>query len=255
MRSDLFLGSLREIPGELLDGREREVESFEVVLRKHGDPETLVSVLVSLVELELADEELEERGLTHSVRSDDAEPGLAVYAEVDVSEDDVLLGVPEGAVLDLQQGWPELFRSREDEHAGGVLHDLVDQLQLVDGLDSALHHRGSLGVVPELIDEGLHVRDGVLLGIELLHLELQLFGARLLEAVVVTLVVGEFLVLEVDDFLAADVQELSGVRDDHYRLFTVDDIVFEPHDSVQIEMVGRLIKQKNIFFFLSFIFL
>lgn len=243
MGSDLLLSSFWVISGELFYGGEGEIKSFEVVLGEHGNSETLISVLVSLMEFEFCNKQFQEGGFSDSVCSDDAESGFAIDAEIDISEDDIILGVTEGSVLDLEEGWSEFFWGREDENAGGVFDDLVDQFQLIDSLDSALDHGGSFGVVPEFIDEGLHVRDGVVLGLELLTLELEFFGTGFFEGVVVTLIVGKLLVVEMDDLLATNIQEFSGVRNYHDSLFTINNIILEPHDCIQVEMVCRLIEQ------------
>jgi hypothetical protein len=68
-----------------------------------------------------------------------------------------------------------------------------------------------------------------------------------LECVVVSLIVDQLLLEEVNNVCAYDVQELSGVGYHHNCILAdVCDIVLQPHNSIQIEMVSRLIKQEHV---------
>jgi hypothetical protein len=82
-----------------------------------------------------------------------------------------------------------------------------------------------------------------LLVVELFFAPFPVLDSQFFEGVVVASVVVEFLVVEVDGFVAGDVEELAGVGDDHHCAFAVADVVLEPHNGVQIQMVGRFVEQ------------
>lgn len=47
-----------------------------------------------------------------------------------------------------------------------------------------------------------------------------------------------------DDFVAGNVQKLSGVRDYDDCTLAVTDIIFQPHDCIEIQMVSRFVQQQ-----------
>jgi hypothetical protein len=81
-----------------------------------------------------------------------------------------------------------------------------------------------------------------LLVLNLLAVSLPALDTHLLESVVVAAVVVQLLVEEVDDLITGHVKELTGVRHDHHCALAAADIVFQPHDSVEIQMVGGFIQ-------------
>ena len=73
-----------------------------------------------------------------------------------------------------------------------------------------------------------------LLTFKLLFIPLSVFDSNLLKSVIITLVIFKLLLIEVNDFIASHIQELSSMRDDNYNVLTVCNIVFEPHDCIQV---------------------
>ncbi len=90
--------------------------------------------------------------------------------------------------------------------------------------------------------------------IDLVHLALScllgilvFFLLGLFELLEVTLVVGHFLILEVHDLIDGGVQAVSCVRyNDNSSLKELLDVVLEPDQGWQIQMIGRLIKQEDL---------
>lgn len=73
-----------------------------------------------------------------------------------------------------------------------------------------------------------------LLTVELFFLSLSVLNSDLFEGVVISFIVVELLLIEVDDLVACNVEELSGVGHNNDGVFTVCNVVFEPHNGVQI---------------------
>jgi hypothetical protein len=138
------------------------------------------------------------------------------------------------SIFDSKQWWSEFIRAGEDKDTRRILNDFLYELHFVDGLDTRLHETGSFGVESELVDELLHVIEFHLLTVELFSLSFSVFNSDFFKSVIVSLVVIKLLLIEMNDFITGDVQELSSVGDDNDSVFAVSDVVFEPHDSVEI---------------------
>jgi hypothetical protein len=79
--------------------------------------------------------------------------------------------------------------------------------------------------------------------LDCLYIPLSVLNSQLLESVVIATVVVKLLVEEMDDLVAGHVEELSGVGNDDHRTLAVADIVLEPHDSVQVQVVSGFVQQ------------
>jgi hypothetical protein len=116
---------------------------------------------------------------------------------------------------------------------------------LLDGLHSGLSHGGSLGVSSELINELLHVSDFLELLFSLSHSLLGLLLLGFFELVKISFVVCEFLVLELNDFIDDLVQEVLGVRNDDNCDAEGKDVLLEPNEGDEIQVIGWLIQEQN----------
>ena len=160
-----------------------------MVLGEHGNSKFSTSILVSLSHVKVAHDEVNQSRLTGSVGADNSESGILVDGEIEVFENKLVLAVTELGILNFQERRHDFFGSLENESAGGVSQDLLDELHLIEHLDSALYESGSLGVGSELFDELLHVLDFFLLELVLFLLESSQLISCLLKLVVVTSVV------------------------------------------------------------------
>jgi hypothetical protein len=71
-----------------------------------------------------------------------------------------------------------------------------------------------------------------LLTLELFFLSFLVLNSEFFESVVVSFVIVKFLLVEVHDLVAGNVQKLSGVRNNNYSAFAVGNVVLEPHNCV-----------------------
>ena len=80
------------------------------------------------------------------------------------------------------------------------------------------------------------------LGLFLAHLKLHFLVLNSLEVIEVTLVVGQLLVKEVDDFLNCSIEEVTSVRHNNDCDLQLLNVVFQPDKSIEIQVIGRLVE-------------
>lgn len=123
---------------------------------------------------------------------------------------------------------------------------LQGQLGLGDGLLSRLGHGSQLGVSLESIDEGLHVSNLFELHFSLSHSFLSLLSLGLLILIKVTLEICELLVLELNNLIDDLVEEVLGVRNDDDSDVKGENVLLEPDEGDQVQMIGWLIQEENL---------
>ena len=132
-----------------------------------------------------------------------------VHHDINSFEDGFVFRVPDSGFIDFQDRSGQHLRGGEDEYHLRVREDVVNFVHLFKNLDPRLHQAGSLVVGSELVNELLDVRNLGLLLVELLLLVLVPVCSGSLEVIVVTGVVLELHVEEMDDLVACRIQELS----------------------------------------------
>lgn len=115
-------------------------------------------------------------------------------------------------------------------------------------LYSTLYHGGQDLISTELVNEGLGLLTLLLYLDGLLVMIKCVFCLSLLVRVIVSLVVGEFLVLKEDGLLHNMIKELSIMTNHNYSDTTVAQVVIQPHNTIKIKMVSGLIQEKYIRF-------
>eukprot|EP00906_Rhabdomonas_costata_P020127 RCo029247 len=225
-----------------------QVELVDVVLRKRGDADLSVANHSPRDGLQLPAHDVQEGRLPRAVGSNQSQAGVVVQADVDVPEQRPGLGprVPKGDVDDLQVWRGHRLGLGQRELKVGVLHRGGDEFQAGDGLHAALRHLRPFGVVPPAVHEGLHVLALLLLRIQAAGLVLQVLTAGALEGVVVPPVVGQPEVMQVDDVRGDAVEEGAAVRDHDQGLLPVQQGVLQPQHSVEVQVVGGLIQEQNV---------
>lgn len=156
------------------------------------------------------------KSLTGTVRADQRQPGVQIDTELQIAIDPRrIVAVPERDVLHHDHRRWQFAARREVERNRLLLHHLVGQTagdHFGQRLLFTLRLSGQLGAtVTESGDVLLHVRDLRLLPVVAFHLVLEQLESRLHELVVVTGVVLELLVGEVDDVCTDVVHEVLRV--------------------------------------------
>src|SRR3990167_2091557 len=181
------------------------------MLREGSHADTVALVELSTSQLEVFSDDFEQGGFTDTVCTQQGDFACHVDSEVDILHDVSFLAIAEVTSVNSNKWRSELLRNVEHEHSGGVFHDLLHFLEFLQILDSRLDQRCSLGVISELVDKLLDVTHLLLLSIECFLL--LGFGLLylLLEEIIITVVVSQLLVVEVDDVCANTVQEVSSM--------------------------------------------
>jgi len=159
MLPDFLRSLIRCYLGKLLDRRQFGIKHVLVMLSEHADPELAMNEPISRKVFDGANERLDERGLTHTVGSNQSDSRLHVNVDVYFSKQLCIL-IPANRALVESHNWRRnLLRIWEHEDASRIFHDLLDQFDSIDSLNSRLYERGPLGIVSELVNELLEMRD------------------------------------------------------------------------------------------------
>jgi len=97
-----------------------------------------------------------------------------------------------------------------------------------------LHHSGALVVSAELVNKLLDVSNFIFLFNLSSGLKLHVLVVNTFETIEITLVVGQFHVLEVNNLITDRVKEITRVRNNNDSRIESLDVVFEPDQSWQI---------------------
>ena len=241
LRADLTLGyiidSLEDGARLILDGRLilGEVTDLHIMTERE---DTFV--------LQLLHDAAHEGTLPFPVLPDEGNLVAALDHQVDIREDTLVAkGLADalhlhGIVARAWGGWEAQADSR------GI--DLVnlDQLELLKHTHTALHLIG-LGVrALEALDEVGRLGDELLLLLVGLHLLLATLGTQALVLGVVHLIVVEAAHRDLEGTRGDMVDESAVVADDDDRLTRLDEEVLEPLDRLDVEMVRRLVEEKDV---------
>ena len=109
-------------------------------------------------------------------------------------------------------------------------------------LDAALRLLGLGRLGAEAAYEIFQMRDLCLLLIECLILLRDFFGASALEVIVVAGLGVDHLIMEMRDAVDAGVEKFAVVRDQHQAAGVARQILFEPKDRFEVEVVGWLVQ-------------
>ncbi len=122
----------------------------------------------------------------------------------------------------------------------------VDALHLGDHLHAALRlaRLGRLGA--ETVDEALQMGAPRLLLLLRRDVERALQCAGVGEGVVIAGVELQLAVLEMQDELGGGVEQVAVMADDHHRAAIALQEVLQPHHAFEIEIIGRLVEQKEV---------
>ena len=230
----------------LEDGQLR-VEVVDAVLGEVARDHVAAFLAEAAVDRDDAGEDLEEGGLARAVGADEHRALAAFALEVEVLVDDVFT-----------VGLLDVLELHHLEAGAGRLGEAeLDLLQVVLGLvDRDLFEPGDLlllglragghrGLGAEAVDERLQVRDLTLLVLE--HRLLAFLAGHALgdEVVVVAVVAMEALAAEFDHARAEGVEEGTVVRDDDEAARVAGQVVLEPEQGFEVEVIGRFVEQQE----------
>lgn len=202
------------------------------MLGEHGNSEFSTSVLGSFSDVEVIHDQVNQSGFSSSIGTNDGKSGVLVDGEIEVLEDELVLRITELSILNFHERWHNFFWGLEDESARWVRKNLLNKIHLFQHLNSTLYECGSLGIGSEFFNELLHVLDFFLLELVLFLLKGSQFVSGFFELVVVTSIVDQLLLIEMDDFFTGLIQELSGVGDNDNGNIRIRNEILQPQDSL-----------------------
>ena len=113
----------------------------------------------------------------------------------------------------------------------------------VQSLDAALRLLGFAGLGLEACNELLQMRDLVLLFGKCVLLQLHLLGTHVFKLAVVAAVAHQLACVDVQGDVGHGIQKFAVMADDNHCAFVTLEPSFKPHQGVQVQVVGRLVKQ------------
>ena len=246
----LLLGELVGLGAQLhhvFEYRGVELEVVAAILGEIAGDDIAAELAFAALNGNHAAENLEQGGLARAVGADEHDALAALDLQVEVAVDDVV-AISLLHVLERHDLEPGARGLREAEiHALELLHRLLDGVVLepLDLLLLRLGAGGHGGLGAEAVDELLQMRDLALLVFEDGGL---LRFARLLlrqEIVVVARVAMQGAAAQLEHAVAQGVEEGAIMRDHQQAAGIAHEVLLEPEQSLEIEMVGRLVEQQQ----------
>ena len=238
--------ALADLALELLEHRQPQIEVLGLALGEDGDVDVGAPCDGPGRRLQLAGEQPDQRRLAGAVGADEADLAAPLDDEVDAG-DDVGAVVAARRALQLGAHARRALRGREGELGEQLLagRDL-DPVELLERLDPSLHLAGLGGLVAEALDEALRLGDHALRlsgrGLELGDAGLtgdDVLGER-------AGVLGRTAPVELDDAGGDGVDEVAVVADEEEGAGPGRQVLFEPGDGVDVEVVRRLVEDEDV---------
>ena len=191
----------------------------------------------------LAGQHLGQGGFARAVRPQQRDAVLRRDGQVD-SADDGRPRIAAGGVFHRQQRTRSLERGGEFELERAVDVRRYDALHAFQHLDAALCLARFGGAGAKSVHEGGDLRDAPHLPHLQRLLQRQFLGALLLELRVVAGVGVDGAVLDVQHPVDDGIEEFAIVGDHEQRALKRRQPILQPHDGVQIQVIGGLIQQQ-----------
>ena len=196
--------------------------------------------------LQFAHQQLDEGGLARAVGAEQGDARAGAQHQADIGEQG-LVAVAARGLLQPDEGVRAAFRGFDLQLEMAVVDvRRGDAFQPLQRLDAALRLLGLAGLGAEAADEVLEVGDLLLLLRKGLVLLRSALGTGAFEAVVVAGVAVDHLVVHVGDAVDAGVEELSVVRHQQDAAGVAREVLLQPQDGFEVEVVGRLVQQQQV---------
>ncbi len=155
-------------------------------------------------------------------------------------------GVTESGLLEREQRRGRALGRRNLELEGRIDVRRRDALEAAERLEPALGLPRLAGLGTESLDETRDVRDLALLPLEQRLLAGEPGGTLLLERGVVSRIEGEPAILDMGHVRDAAVEELAVVRHHQQRASICSEPALQPHNSIEVEVIGGLVEQQQL---------
>ena len=232
-------------PDDLQRGVGR-VHRLDLMLVEPAHLHAAISVHMPVHDGQRACDHLGEGRLARAVDAEEANAVVDVEAQVQLLEYGFCVIADAGVLQPDQRRRQRAGRRGQGEGRDPLLHRQGDRLQLGQALHAGLGLRGLGGLGAEAVHEGLQVSAlGVLLDLGRLG-EAGLLRPRGLEVVVAARVEIEPPLRQVQNHVDRIVQQFPVVADDDRRVRILLQPRLEPKGAFEVEVVGRLVQQKEV---------
>ena len=232
--------SARCVPGAL-----RGREGLKGVLREVADTSVPPAFEVARGDGQLARDAAHEGRLARAVAAEEPDPGARLEGESDAREHR-RAAVSEARVIDEDQGIRHLLRAGKGEPVRGVGVGGGDEGEPLELLQPASRLPGLARLRPEAGHERPNLARPALLLLVRGPLRREALASLALERGVPAAVCAGAAVLQVHDVGRGAVEEVPVVGDEEGRPLAADEPLLEPHHRVEIEVVGRLVEEKQV---------
>ena len=194
---------------------------------------------------QLADQHACEGRLALAVAAHQRDPVALLDDEIRAAED-MFLAERHAGLADLRDDLPRAGRGRElDVERGEVLFLDLETVQPLQLLDARLHLVRLGGFVAEFLDELLGLLDHPLLVLVGRHLLRPPLGAQDDVFRIGDLVIGDLAQRQFDRAVGDVVQKGAVVRNEQHRAVVIPEILFEPLNRLDVEVVRRFVQQED----------
>ena len=107
-----------------------------MMLGKHANSQTVMEEAISILELKLAHEGLDQGGLTGTIGSNEGDTRVQVNVDVDAGEHGVTSDPTDVGLIETTKRGGDLLWVREHEYTCGITDALGDDIDTLDCLDS-----------------------------------------------------------------------------------------------------------------------
>ncbi|TWG79689.1 hypothetical protein L602_000600000890 [Cupriavidus gilardii J11] len=246
--AQFLLARVRRETRQLLQRRIVIAQGLQLVLREVADLQALAMTQRACQRRQCVGQRLDQRGFALPVGAEQAD-ALATLDRQREAVQDRHRRIARIAAIDAVEHHHRIGRgvrlAELEGKASGGMHRR-EPFHLLQRLDPALRltRLGGLGL--EARDERFQMRDLLLLPRIGSLLQGHLLQPQRFEQAVVAAVAPQLLVLDMDRDGADRVEEFAVVRNHHERARVARQPVLQPHDGVQIQVVGRLVQQQQV---------
>ena len=197
--------------------------------------------------LQLVGQQLDQRRLAVAVGAEQGDAVVGVDAQRDAIEHRLFRIVADRDVIDGDDRRRQhLLRRRERDFTHVLGHQRGDRLHPFQHFHAGLRLAGlgSLGL--EAVDEGLQPLALVGLALGVLGVQHLARGALFLERGIAALVERQLAPIEMQDLVDRGVEQVAVMADHDHGAGIVGQMVFQPQRAFEIEIVGRLVQQQQV---------
>ena len=244
--SNHLIARLRVRGGQVLHRALRGLERLHGVLGEIADGRVVAAFAAAREERKLARNASHQGRLSGPVPAEKSDPRSGPQNEVHVRQHGARPFVSEARVLDVEQGIRHPLRTRKRESVRGVGVGGGDDGEPLELLQAASRLPGLGRLRAEAGDECFDLARAAALLLEGRPLAREALASLVLERGEAAAISAGAAPFEMHDVGRRPVEEVPVVRDQQGRAGAAHEPLLQPHHRVEIEVVGRLVKEEEV---------